>query len=253
MESHPTPFSSLDDYVALPRVEGLALSPDGQRVVLTVATLTRDQTSYERALWSVAADGTGVPTRLTRSAKGESGAAFTADGDVLFVSTRLDAAADKGADTDAVAAQLWLLPVAGGEARAITRLAGGVSGIAAVASSSSNLVIAAELLPSAADLEAEGAARKERTEKKVAAILHESYPVRFWDHDLGPAEPHLLALDLADLQDTIAPPASASDTVSEADTPAPYPADLPRPRDLTPAPGRTMDTAGHANRRRAGC
>ncbi|WP_104131711.1 alpha/beta fold hydrolase [Cryobacterium sp. M91] len=246
MESHPTPFSSLDDYVALPRVEGLALSPDGQRVVLTVATLTRDQTSYERALWSVAADGTGVPTRLTRSAKGESGAAFTADGDVLFVSTRLDAAADKGADTDAVAAQLWLLPVAGGEARAITRLAGGVSGIAAVASSSSNLVIAAELLPSAADLEAEGAARKERTEKKVAAILHESYPVRFWDHDLGPAEPHLLALDLADLQDTIAPPASASDTVSEADAPAPYPADLPRPRDLTAAPGRTMDTAGQA-------
>ncbi|TFD03438.1 MULTISPECIES: prolyl oligopeptidase family serine peptidase [unclassified Cryobacterium] len=238
-ESTPTPFSSLDDYIALPRVEGLALSPDGQRVVLTVATLTRDQTSYERALWSVAADGSGVPTRLTRSAKGESQAAFTAAGDVLFVSGRPDAAA---AEKDAEAAQLWLLPAAGGEARAITRLAGGVSGIAAVATAARSLVIAADLLPSAADLEAESAARKERTEKKVAAILHESYPVRFWDHDLGPAEPHLLALDLADLHDTITAPTINS----EADAPAPYPADLPRPRDLTPTPGRTMDTAGQA-------
>ncbi|WP_158252290.1 hypothetical protein [Cryobacterium sp. Y29] len=32
-ESHSTPFSSLDDYIALPRVEGLTLSPDGVRVV----------------------------------------------------------------------------------------------------------------------------------------------------------------------------------------------------------------------------
>ena len=33
--------------------------------------------------------------------------------------------------------------------------------------------------------------RKARKEKKVAAILHDSYPVRFWDHDLGPESPHL--------------------------------------------------------------
>ncbi|WP_105034015.1 S9 family peptidase [Cryobacterium aureum] len=238
-ESHTTPFSSLDDYIALPRVEGLALSPDGQRIVLTVATLTRDQTSYERALWSVAGDGGGIPTRLTRSAKGESQAAFTAAGDVLFVSGRPDAAAS---EKDAEAAQLWLLPAAGGEARAITRLTGGVSGIAAVATAARSLVIAADLLPSATDLESESVARKERTDKKVAAILHESYPVRHWDHDLGPAEPHLLALDLADLHDTIATPTIKS----KADAPAPYPADLPRPRDLTPTPGRTMDAAGQA-------
>ncbi|WP_104191994.1 prolyl oligopeptidase family serine peptidase [Cryobacterium sp. Y82] len=237
-ESHTTPFSSLDDYIALPRVESLTLSPDGARVVLTVATLARDRTTYERALWSVGADGTGVPTRLTRSAKGESGAAFTAAGDVLFVSGRPDA----GAEKDTEAAQLWLLPAASGEARAITRLAGGVSGIAAVAVAANSLVIAADLLPSALDLESESVARTERTEKKVVAILHESYPVRYWDHDLGPAEPHLLALDLADLQDTIVGPAS----VTPADAPAPYPADLPRPRDLTPNPGRTMDTAGQA-------
>ncbi len=233
---HP-PFSSLDDFIALPRIEGLALSPDGRRVVLTVATLARDSTSYERALWSVPADGTDAPTRLTRSAKGESGVAFTGSGDVLFVSGRPDAAAEK----DSEAAQLWLLPAAGGEARAVTRLAGGVSGIAATATSSDAVVIAADLLPSSDSLEAEAAARKNRTDKKVSAILHESYPVRYWDHDLGPAEPHLLSLDLSNLAESISARATA-----DPDAAAKYPVDLPRPNDLTPAPGRAGDTAGQA-------
>ena len=233
---HP-PFASLDEFIALPRIEGLALSPDGRRVVLTVATLTRDATSYERALWSVPSDGTGVPTRLTRSAKGESGVAFTGSGDVLFVSAR----PDSEAENDTEAAQLWLLPASGGEARAVTRLAGGVSGIAATATSSDAVVIAADLLPSSDSIEAEAAARKNRTDKKVSAILHESYPVRYWDHDLGPAQPHLLSLDLSNLAEAI----SARTTV-DTDAAAIYPVDLPRPNDLTPAPGRAGDTAGQA-------
>ncbi|WP_394770832.1 S9 family peptidase [Lacisediminihabitans sp.] len=235
-ETQLLPFRSLDDYIALPRVESLALSPDGSRVVLTVATLARDATSYERALWSVPADGSGVPTRLTRSAKGESGVAFTASGDILFVSGRPDASAEK----DTEAAQLWILPAAGGEARAVTRLAGGVSGIAAVATKSDTIVIAADLVPSADGLEADAEARKKRKDKKVAAILHEGYPVRYWDHDLGPAEPHLLALDLSNLTETVAP----TPPLAEAGAPTPYPPHLPRPRDLTPRPGRSADTAG---------
>ncbi|MFM9918801.1 S9 family peptidase [Lacisediminihabitans sp. H27-G8] len=236
-ETQLLPFASLDSYIALPRVEGLALSPDGRTVVLTVATLSLDRTTYQRALWSVPADGSGTPTRLTRSAKGESGVAFTGSGDILFISARADAAAEK----DAEAAQLWILRAAGGEARAITRLLGGVSEIAATATGSDGVIIAANLLPSSNSLEAEAAARTERTTKKVTAILHESYPVRYWDHDLGPAEPHLLALDLSELTDTVPTSGGASDTPPE---PLPYPADLPRPRDLTPSPGRTADTAG---------
>ena len=237
------PFASLDAYIGLPRVEGLALSPNGRAVVLTVATLARDQTSYERALWSVPADGSGFPTRLTRSAKGESGVAFTGSGDILFVSERPDAAAEKDTETP----QLWMLPADGGEARAVTRLVGGVSEIAATATGSDTIVIAASLLPNADSLEADAAARAERKVKKVAAILHESYPVRYWDHDLGPAEPHLLSLDLSGLQDSIAEVADAADApAANAETPPPYPADLPRPQDLTPKPGRSADSAGQA-------
>jgi dipeptidyl aminopeptidase/acylaminoacyl peptidase len=236
-ETQLSPFSSLETYIALPRVEGLALAPDGRTVVLTVATLASDQTSYERALWSVAADGSGSPTRLTRSAKGESGVAFTGSGDMLFVSARPDSAAPK----DTESAQLWLLPAAGGEARAVTRLAGGVSGIAATATGADTVVVTASLLPSADGLESDAAARLERTGKKVAAILHESYPVRFWDHDLGPAEPHLLSLDLTGLQDSLVEGTEAPEPTAGT---TPYPVDLPRPSDLTPKPGRSADTAG---------
>ncbi|MEG8036839.1 hypothetical protein QP157_16445 [Sphingomonas sp. LR61] len=114
-----TPFSDLDQYIALPRVDGIAISPDGERVALTVSVLDPDGTGYRRSIWQVPAtptvdaDGpTARPVRLTRSAKGEGGIAFTRTGDLLFVSARPDADA-----TDADAAQLWVLPAAGGEAR----------------------------------------------------------------------------------------------------------------------------------------
>lgn len=249
-----TAFASLTDYIALPRVEGIALSPDGATAVLTVAALKKDGTGYERALWAVPATGGGTPRRLTRSAKGEAGAAFTASGDILFVSAR----PDSEGDADDESGQLWLLPAAGGEARPVTRLAGGVDGIAATAEASDVVVLSASLLPGGDTLESEAALRARRKEKKVSAILHDAYPVRFWDHDLGPAEPHLLAVDTDALEDTIAAAVaeSAAEEEEQADAAAgdgaaasassagtPYPATLPRPRDLTPRPGRSADHA----------
>jgi dipeptidyl aminopeptidase/acylaminoacyl peptidase len=58
-------------------------------------------------------------------------------------------------------------------------------------------VAGSALLPSSADPDADKAARKQRKEAGVAAILHEEYPVRFWDHDLGPDRPRLLTAELS--------------------------------------------------------
>ena len=56
-----SPFSSLEDYIALPRVEALALSPDGSRAVLTVAALKKDGTGVRAVAVGGAGRRIGVP------------------------------------------------------------------------------------------------------------------------------------------------------------------------------------------------
>ena len=85
-----TPFHELDAYVALPRTGGLAVSPDGARLATSVATLSADKTKYVNAVWQIDPAGQQPARRLTRSAKGEAGAAFLPTGDLLFTSARPD-------------------------------------------------------------------------------------------------------------------------------------------------------------------
>lgn len=181
-----TAFSDLESYNALPRLSGLVLSPDGTRLVTAVATLDPKATKFVTALWEVDPSGERPARRLTRSAKGEGGAAFTPAGDLLFTSGRPDPEAKDGDDE---VTDLWLLPVGGGEARAVAHRKAGLSNLV-VAKDAPALVLGSGVMPHAADDEADEQLRKDRKEKKVAAILHTGYPVRFWDHDLGPDAPH---------------------------------------------------------------
>ena len=103
-----TPFHDLEAYIAIPRVSELALSPDGTRLVTTVATLNPKRTKWVTAVWEVDPSGEAPARRLTRSAKGEGGPVFTAAGDVLFASARPDPE-EKEPKDDAPAA-LWRLP-----------------------------------------------------------------------------------------------------------------------------------------------
>ncbi len=52
-------------------------------------------------------------------------------------------------------------------------------------------VIGAPLLPSARDVDDDRRLREPRKTSQVNVILHSGYPVRLWDRDLGPDEPHL--------------------------------------------------------------
>jgi dipeptidyl aminopeptidase/acylaminoacyl peptidase len=187
-ESPPTPFYDVDEFLALPRVSGLAVSPDGSRVVTSIAELNDKRTEFVSAIWEVDPEGRQPARRLTRGAKGESSPAFTSDGDLLFVAARPTEEDDKPP------ASLWRLPAAGGEAVEALALPGGVEGVR-TARTAAVTVVAAKLLRSASGVDEDKRLRTLRKDNKVSAVLHSGYPVRYWDHDLGPDHPHLLDVD----------------------------------------------------------
>jgi dipeptidyl aminopeptidase/acylaminoacyl peptidase len=229
MADHP--FAALDDYLAIPRVTGLVLSPDGSRLVCSVQMLAADRTSYVTGLWDVDPLGERPARRLTRSTNGESSPAFMPNGDLVFVSKRSDVVgADDspgtggGAkDSDDELAAVWVLPASGGEARPLVSAAADVSAVL-VAAAAPAVFVKVPALPGAADDDA--TRRKARKDAGISAILHETAPIRHWDHDLGPDQLRLFAADL--------------DTATDAG------ACTTALRDLTPSPGRGLDEAAIA-------
>jgi dipeptidyl aminopeptidase/acylaminoacyl peptidase len=196
-ETHPTPFHDLDAYVNLPRVGGLALSPDGQRLVVGVATVDPvKKQKYVTAFWEIDPDGARPARRLTRGAKGETSAAFTPAGDLLFCAARPGMDPD---DEDAPPA-LWLLPRGGGEARVVADRPGGL-GRVVVSRESGTVLLASNTLAASTDADDEKEGRKARKDAGVAAILHDEYPIRYWDHDLGPDRPRLFTASVSELAD----------------------------------------------------
>ncbi len=187
------PDLSLENYAAVPRVTGLALSPDGRRLLLAVDTLSADSTRFVSALWEVAADGSTGPRRLTYSENGEKNAVFLPDGAIVFSSARPDPAsvASDGAGELAEPARLWLLPPGGGEARPLLSLPGGIRGVVA-ARDADTVVIRAGLFPGGEGVEADAEKGRRRRQAGVSAVLYDSQPVRWWDRDLGPRWHRLL-------------------------------------------------------------
>jgi hypothetical protein len=89
---------------------------------------------------------------------------------------------------------LWRLPAAGGEAVEALALPGGIEGVRTARAAAATLV-AAKLLRSASGIDEDKRLRALRKDNNVTAVLHSGYPVRYWDHDLGPDHPHLLDID----------------------------------------------------------
>jgi dipeptidyl aminopeptidase/acylaminoacyl peptidase len=264
-----TPFHDLSDFVAIPRVAALRLAPDGTWLAAAVQTLSADKKKYLTSIWRIDTQG-GPARRLTRSAEGEGSPRFLPDGSLLFISKRPDPGRKKtGPDGDSGSGDdvpaLWLLAAAGGEARTVAALPGGVTA-AEVAKDAGGIVVSSPVLPAAggqggrspvastavkgSSAEDDARLRQERKDAGITAILHESAPVRYWDHDLGPDQPRLFAVDPDQVQETdigwaggdkelsVVADEGGEDQGHEGTERAAKPARL---RDLTPEPGRALD------------
>jgi dipeptidyl aminopeptidase/acylaminoacyl peptidase len=225
------PFRDLHDYVAIPNLTALRLSPDGTWLAAVVQTVDAEGKKFISSIWRIDVSPAGSaspPVRLTRSAEGEGGPAFLSDGSLLFISRRQAPPAGPGADDEPAKdkAALWLLPAGGGEASRLAAPPGGVAGVAA-ARDARSAIFTSPVLPGTSGSAQDAARRKARKDAGVTAILHEAGPVRYWDHDLGPDSLRLQAAAMPD------PGADAGA--------GGHPQPAAEPRDLTPDPGRALD------------
>ena len=258
-----TPFHDLARYVAIPRVTALRLAPDGSWLAAAVQTLAPDRKKYLTSIWRIPASPASqeAPRQLTRSPKGEKNPRFLPDGSLLFISERPgapagtsgspgssqapDEPADPGRDDPAAGQQaLWLLPADGGEAVWVAGRPGGISA-AETAGRDGVIVCSAAVMPGAgADPADDARLRREREQAGVTAILHEAVPVRYWDHDLGPAQLRLFAAaapETPETPETSGQGGDSGDSGVSGDSGDPVAAARALPRELTPAPGRALD------------
>src|SRR5664280_1355387 len=175
----------LDYFLALPRAAGLALSPDGNRLVTSVGTLNPDRTKYVTALWELDPSGVRPPRRLTRSEAGEAAPAFLPDDSLVFTSSRSDPEGKK--------------------ARPVADPPGGVDGLA-TARCAPTVVVECGVFAGCQDADADRAREQSRRDAGVRGVLFEEYPIKYWDHELGPREPrlHATAVDPAELASVVA-------------------------------------------------
>ncbi len=107
----PRPMTA-EDLWAMERVGEPALSPDGRWVVFTLTRYSIEKNKGNGDLWLVPSDGSAAPRRLTWNEGADGSPTWSPDGKRLaFVSKRGDGPA-----------QLYVLPLEGGEAEPVTEL-----------------------------------------------------------------------------------------------------------------------------------
>ena len=107
---------TVDNYLTLPVVGDPQLSPDGKWVAYTVTEYSLKENRGTTRIWLADIAGAVQPRQLTTGPGSDRQPRWSPDGRTLaFVSTR-----ENGA-------QLWVLPVAGGEGRRVSNLPDGVS------------------------------------------------------------------------------------------------------------------------------
>ena len=182
----PRPMTA-EDLWSLPRVGTPQGSPDGRFAVVPVTTYAIEKNEGRTRLWRLALDGAADPVALTSPDASASEPRVSPDGTQLAF-TRKDAEGR---------AQLMLMPLGGGEARALTNLPLGVFDPMWLPDGS-GLVFVAPLVKGHLTAEATAAELKRRAEDPVKAHVTEERVYRFWDTWLTTGEvPHLFALELA--------------------------------------------------------
>jgi dipeptidyl aminopeptidase/acylaminoacyl peptidase len=162
---HPITF---DDLERLGRVSESQISPDGKWVAYKVTTPDLAANRNASNIWVIGTQG-GAATQLTRSGH-DSAAVWSPDGQTLaFLSTR-----------DGIA-QIYLLPLSGGEARARTHLSADADHLK-WSPDGKLLAFTSLVYPDCVDDACNSARDAAREKSKVTARVYDHLLFRHWDH-----------------------------------------------------------------------
>src|SRR5882672_5060751 len=160
---------TVDDLLAMDRIDDLQLSPDGKLVAFRVSNADVQTNKRRSDIWVAASDGSSV-RRLTTHPDSDLGARFSPDGKSLyFISTRSGSA------------QVHRLSLDGGEPSQVTSFPLDVDFVLPF-SDGKRLLIAMSVYPDAATLD-ETAKRDEAKAKSSSKVMaFDQAMMRHWDH-----------------------------------------------------------------------
>ncbi|HCG55967.1 MULTISPECIES: alpha/beta fold hydrolase [Brevibacterium] len=197
------------------RLQGLLTNRNG-RVIAQYSFLNAEGSTYLSHLADIGGES---PRRITRGDQSIGAAAIGETGTIYFAAKRT------GEDgKDAASPSLWALPETG-EARKLADHDGGFTRIEVKGQS---MLVQFPVHTWAANEDEHREYSQERSESKVSGILHSGFPIRRWDHDLGPGRERLAIADLNTVTDEFdedlaanvtADAASFDTTTSDASTP----------------------------------
>ncbi len=179
-DSHPF---EVRDLVAFDRISEPKLSPDGRRVVFTVAALDWEANKRRTDLWIAGVDG-GAARKLTEHEASDTGGIFAPDGrSIYFLSTRSGSS------------QVWVLPLEGGEPRAVTSAALDVGGFL-LSPDGTKLAISIEVFPGTTIAETKKRL-DEPAAKKSSGRIYDKLFFRHWDAWSDGRRSHIFVVPVA--------------------------------------------------------
>ncbi|HYC36175.1 MAG TPA: S9 family peptidase [Usitatibacter sp.] len=180
----------IDTLWKLQRVGNVALAPDGSAAVCSVTRFSMDENKSSASLWLLPGDSC-APRQLTRCGDTDGKPSWSPRGDRIAFLARREQEGRKDAER-----QLYVIPLAGGEAERKSDFAPGIDDFKWMPDGRS-IAFVSWVWPDARGARAQGQRHKAFNERKESAYVTCEPQYRHWDRNLPMGcAPHLLLLDL---------------------------------------------------------